>query len=315
MGSYTDQSGKRRWSACSVVLLLLVVGSAGVLSLPAPNVQLDESEPSAFVRRNSRAQHTTWDYVGVSHWGVSFPVCSGQHQSPIDLASSKTVYDSTLQDFVFEPVVNTHTWTIQNNGHSVTVIADGLLVSGGSLGSTYRVAQFHWHWGSDDTHGSEHTVDGKAFPMELHVVCFNLKYNDFASAVGNADGLAVLGFFYEVQHADNPQLNDITAALSHVVTAGASSSEIHKMDITRLMPITSYYYYYYRYQGSLTTPGCDEVVTWSIFAHTIPISHSQLAAFRRLRDAQGAPLVNNYRAVQNLNDRIIKCNFVRTVVG
>lgn len=34
-------------------------------------------------------------------------------------------------------------------------------------GTTYELAQFHFHWGSDATKGSEHTVDGKHFQMEV----------------------------------------------------------------------------------------------------------------------------------------------------
>ena len=42
-------------------------------------------------------------------------------------------------------------------------------VSGGGLPTTYYATQFHFHWGSDDSKGSEHTVDGKPYPMEVAV--------------------------------------------------------------------------------------------------------------------------------------------------
>ena len=35
---------------------------------------------------------------------------------------------------------------------------------------------------------------------------------------------------------------------------------------------------YYRYYGSLTTPGCNEVVQWTIFTTPIPISAKQVCA-------------------------------------
>ena len=62
----------------------------------------------------------------------------------------------------------------------------------------YEFAQFHWHWGSVSTQGSEHTIDGKEYPAEIHFVHFNKKYGDISTAVSKSDGLAVLGFFYEV---------------------------------------------------------------------------------------------------------------------
>ena len=42
-----------------------------------------------------------------------------------------------------------------------------LRVSGGRLNGEYAVVQFHFHWGNDDTHGSEHAVNGERFPMEV----------------------------------------------------------------------------------------------------------------------------------------------------
>lgn len=43
-------------------------------------------------------------------------------------------------------------------------------VSGGGLNGMYNVLQFHFHWGKADfiNHpGSEHTVDGNRYPMEV----------------------------------------------------------------------------------------------------------------------------------------------------
>ena len=38
-----------------------------------------------------------------------------------------------------------------------------------------QVWQMHAHWGSCAGHGSEHTVDGKQYDAELHIVHFNTK--------------------------------------------------------------------------------------------------------------------------------------------
>jgi hypothetical protein len=39
-------------------------------------------------------------------------------------------------------------------------------LEGGPLTGCYRLEQFHYHWGSDDERGSEHTIDGKAYAAE-----------------------------------------------------------------------------------------------------------------------------------------------------
>jgi carbonic anhydrase len=58
---------------------------------------------------------------------------------------------------------------VQNNGHSyeVKVMEKTFSVSGGGLSGTFSTLQFHFHWGSDDTKGSEHTVNGKKYPAEV----------------------------------------------------------------------------------------------------------------------------------------------------
>ena len=79
-------------------------------------------------------------------------------------------------------------------------------LSGGPLSDEYKVLQLHFHWGSDDTKGSEHVYDGMAFPMELHVVHWNSKYvvsptddsPDVDTILTSVDGLAVTGFMFEV---------------------------------------------------------------------------------------------------------------------
>ena len=48
-------------------------------------------------------------------------------------------------------------------------------ISGGGLEGTYKFAQLHFHWGDTSQQGSEHTLNGKAFPLEVHLVHFNTK--------------------------------------------------------------------------------------------------------------------------------------------
>ena len=45
----------------------------------------------------------------------------------------------------------------------------GVTIDHGLLPSTYTLAQFHFHWGSKDSAGSEHGLDSKFYPMEVHV--------------------------------------------------------------------------------------------------------------------------------------------------
>ena len=42
-------------------------------------------------------------------------------------------------------------------------------ITDGGLSDTFLAAQFHFHWGSVDTQGSEHTIDGNKYSMEVNV--------------------------------------------------------------------------------------------------------------------------------------------------
>ena len=65
-----------------------------------------------------------------------------------------------------------------------TLESGNLLVSEGGLNGQYAVAQFHFHWGSDDNRGSEHAVNGEQFPMEVG--------HTLTSAAENSLGLRML---------------------------------------------------------------------------------------------------------------------------
>lgn len=41
------------------------------------------------------------------------------------------------------------------------------VLKGGPLSDSYRLSQFHFHWGSTDEYGSEHLVDGAKYSAEV----------------------------------------------------------------------------------------------------------------------------------------------------
>ncbi len=44
---------------------------------------------------------------------------------------------------------------------------DPLMISGGGLPTEYYLFQFHFHWGYESDEGSEHTFNGRKFPLEV----------------------------------------------------------------------------------------------------------------------------------------------------
>lgn len=264
-----------------------------------------------------------WHYFGdhgTSHWYEDYPICSQDRQSPIDFPQVEDMhYDSQLVPFRFTGFddVSSYGLTLVNNGHTavIKVTSGELFVEGGGLPGRFRTAQFHFHWGRSDSGGSEHTLNGRRYPLELHIVNYNEKYGDLSNAASKErDGLAVLGFWFEVSTKDNNALLPLIEQLSHVKTQG-SSVVLSGVNLGQLLPIHDDYIesHYFRYSGSLTTPPCFQSVIWTVFHHPVPISEQQLQMFRALHEDQQPDsehyLINNFRPVQPLNGRVISRNF------
>ncbi|KAF5907003.1 carbonic anhydrase 4-like, partial [Clarias magur] len=134
-----------------------------------------------------------------SSWIKDFPVCGGQKQSPINIVTRKARHDPKLTPIIFEGYTETINVTVQNFGNSgaVLVLPSSLRIRGGDLPATYKAIQLHFHWGVDHTSGSEHTVDGEQYAMELHIVHIKEQYNSLKEAKNDTVGIAVLGLFYE----------------------------------------------------------------------------------------------------------------------
>nr|XP_056715044.1 carbonic anhydrase 15-like [Euleptes europaea] len=286
---------------------------AGVITVG--NMQLPGKRPT----RNWR--HCIWCYdsqdvkCGPSHWKDMTKSCSGDNQSPINIVRRKTQRDLSLDEISFEGYDQAPAgrWQLLNDGHSVTMNLDGasasdqINITKGGLQDTYRALQFHFHWGDSNKNGSEHTIDGRQYPMELHLVHMNTKYKTINEAKGHPKGLAVLGFLFKVSEVDNTNYNTIIAGLRNISRAGVSVDLASTFPLSNLLPNMDSLSKYYRYKGSLTTPGCEEVVVWTVFEEEIPISKPQLNAFvNTLYFKGGTKLVkmaNNFRPSQPLKNR------------
>jgi len=258
----------------------------------------------------SQGAGSGYSYAGKYYWQEQYPDhCSGLNQSPINIIRSN-VMDVDMDPLVFTgygsisgAFVNTGT-TVQFNpaaGESLPY------VTGGVLGDdVYDFLQFHFHWGSSGDVGSEHEIDGKAYPLEVHLVHINAKYSgDVPSALANADGLAVMGFMFQVTGNDNPALDSTVDAVKDLKGAfDADASVDSSVDLASFIDFVGPMYY--NYPGGLTTPTCNEVVTWMVFEKAIPVSAKQLKKFRQLSYYDDTPMVDNWRPVQPVNNRVVK---------
>ncbi|XP_045844390.1 carbonic anhydrase 5A, mitochondrial isoform X3 [Meles meles] len=176
-------------------------------------------------------------------------------------------------------------------------------ISGGPLENHYRLKQFHFHWGATDERGSEHTVDGRAYPAELHLVHWNsVKYRNYKEAVTGENGVAVIGVFVKLG-ARHEELQKLVRVLPEIKLKGARAA-VGPFQPSRLLPACRDYW---TYPGSLTTPPLSESVTWIIQKQPIEVAQDQLAAFRTLLSSalgeEERSMVDNYRPLQPLMNR------------
>ncbi|XP_056286192.1 carbonic anhydrase 4-like [Pseudoliparis swirei] len=233
--------------------------------------------------------------------------CNGSRQSPINIVSASAQIDTNLTAFT---MVNydTHSLnTITNTGKTVKVsLNSGVSIKGGGLSEKYDSLQFHLHWGNGSSvPGSEHTVNGKRYPMELHIVHVKSIYGgNTGQAVGDSTGLAALGFLIEEMPGNatgQPAAwNILSSYLSKIRNSGSSVPVTANISMNDLIPGVNTTKYY-RYRGSLTTPSCNEAVVWTVFKDTVKVSKDVIDKFSQIvyvTNSTSPLIVNNYRNIQ-----------------
>ncbi|XP_060744621.1 carbonic anhydrase 4b [Tachysurus vachellii] len=238
---------------------------------------------------------------GPDEWKDIASACGGQNQSPINIVT-KRVINHTLKPLIMHGYQEFFQSIITNNGHTVKVNLSGdAVIEGAGLSEKYKAVEVHFHWGKNGGPGSEHTIDGERYPMEMHIVHIKETYSTVQEAVKDRTGIAVLGFLYQESDSANKKYDSIINALPQISLPG-NKTTLGSVNLEMLLPDDPLARYF-RYSGSLTTPDCAESVIWTLFESTIPLSHQQLSAFSDLWFVNGTAMIDNFRPVQPLNGR------------
>ncbi|XP_006902593.1 PREDICTED: carbonic anhydrase 15-like [Elephantulus edwardii] len=253
---------------------------------------------------------------GPTRWKEMAPACGGPSQSPININLHLVQRDPTLGPFIFQGYDSAPSgpWTLENNGRTVLLHVDSntqsrLEMRGAGLPPPgYRALQLHFHWGAPAHAGSEHSLDGQRRPMEMHVLHVNTRYRTMQEALGHPDGLAVLAVLLAEQEANNANFSVLVSGLKNVSRRGLSAKLASTFPLASVLPGATSLSRYYRYSGSLTTPGCEPSVLWTVFEDPVCLGRTQVAQFQTALQA-GSPgsrtrlLVDNFRPQQPLEGR------------
>lgn len=218
-----------------------------------------------------------WSYTGntgPAYWADidgDFRMCGlGRNQSPVDIQGA---IDAELPPLQLDYAATGN--RVLNNGHTVQVDSP----QGNTLrldGGIFTLQQMHFHA------PSEHTIDGRRFPLEAHLV-----HSDM-------DGqLAVVTVLFE-QGEESVVFDALLE--SSPSTTGEEGEIDGGIDFAQVLPDDQDYF---RLNGSLTTPPCTEGVHWLVLKASQSLSSDQIVGFAR------AIGVDNYRPLQPRNARVV----------
>lgn len=92
---------------------------------------------------------------------------------------------------------------------------------------------------------------------------------------------------YELGHLNMKNVNKLHVSQTPLLSllCSGSSTVIPNFRLSDIIPSAKELHSYYRYVGSMTTPGCEQAVAWTVFHRTLPISSRQVSSCRQ--NAQG----------------------------
>ena len=242
------------------------------------------------------ANSAKFNYHDQTAW-LKFPGsnCDGKRQSPININTEEVKKSSPLIALKFDKYDHPVAGEFTNMGTNVEFVPGQTGATLTNHLGTYILKQFHFHWGKDACEGSEHRVNRKQFAAEIHFV--HLKQGASPSDTAG-DTLSVIAVLCKA--TDTP-ISGVWDQLSPVPTKHEAKNPISDFVYSDLLPENRDYYHY---EGSLTTPLCNETVQWFVLKNTIDIPKEFLAKLRMVEsDDSGTLLTFNFRDLQSLNDR------------
>lgn len=199
----------------------------------------------------------SYDPVGQAKWGGT--CATGSAQSPIDI--SKPIENPKLKEIAFQQndktplkfADNPYNFKVDCAGYDNQITIDG---------KVFQLIEFHFH------RPAEESVAGDIAPISVHLVHKSVD----PGCVGH-DCYAVVAVSIR-EGAPDPKIT----ALLRKMWATYIDKTANTINPYDLLP-SAVDRTYFRYKGSLTTPDCNETVTWYVMRRDIQFSREQIQQF------------------------------------
>ncbi|VDN03541.1 unnamed protein product [Thelazia callipaeda] len=292
---------------------------------------------------------------GPDFWGLlskKWEMCAkGKMQSPIDIVPSSILYDPRVSyssnfyksiplssksffkfaEFSFFTLLIHMKYKIIHSQTTAEMINIGqmprlrllydgnsriLNISGGPVKPyKYRLQRIDFHYSNDEATGSEHAINSKNFPMEIQLITYNSDlYANFTASLTLPRGIAAISIIVLLGEETSEELLKITNFIEKVPFKKKRVT-MNDLKVWKLFPnLTDYI----TYEGSMTSPGCYETVTWIILNHPIYITRKDLNRWRKLQrtvaeEKEPQYVAPNFRPLQYSHGRLIRTNIVSKV--
>ncbi|KAJ3253543.1 hypothetical protein HDU77_004509 [Chytriomyces hyalinus] len=267
------------------IAAVILSSSLSALAAPVPetvsndlkhNCLADVISTHGLEKQSLQRRASSWSYegdTGAAKWGaLSYDTCAtGRFQSPIDFKDEQFAIPHgpalTWDEWAHNtPLENTgHTVQLQFNETSARLLTRD--VNGGDT----KVQQAHFH------SPSEHHVNGKYFPLELHFV-----------HVSDAKKISVIGVFFELGPW-NPWLDQFITQIPEHEHQQNKLEHLYMGSMYEALMERNYF----SYSGSLTVPPCTEEVLWMVAREPVTVSDAQLALIRDVMPFNSRPTQEN----------------------
>ncbi|XP_051912439.1 carbonic anhydrase-related protein 10 isoform X2 [Hippocampus zosterae] len=253
-----------------------------------------------------------------SFWGLvnsAWNLCSvGKRQSPVNIETSHMIFDPYLTSMKLNTDGKKMRGTMYNTGRHVSVRLDKehlVNISGGPMMYSHRLEEIRLHFGSEDSQGSEHLLNGQAFSGEVQLIHYNHElYTNYTEAAKSPNGLVVVSIFMKVAETSNNFLNQLLNRDS------ITRVTYKRLNIEDIYPETSSFI---TYDGSMTIPPCFETATWILMNKPVYVTRMQMHSLRLLSQNQPSQIFlsmsDNVRPIQPLINRCIRTNINFSLQG